>query len=309
MKTRKLAFSLPEILITMGIIGIVSILGLTMIKPNERALVFQYYNAYNTLRTAVFNIQQDAIDANYSINTTFTELDKKFADNAKELCQKLAVNPAAYNDGVTEDKTRLGYINTTRYNCEDFTKTVEKFAYPDKEELTNEYLAFQSSNSMRYYLSDKFEIKVKDDLNNNEVKKEVFWVLVDINGPRKPNTAVWNKNKPADIVPFLITTGGQVIPAGYPTVDRRYMSASVKIFDGNIEKYLQTSFSYRDAQKIAFNDLQYPTVDPSSIYKTVEQTIRAEVDTTQEQHEDCKATTGFPAPCTIEIDGHSRDGF
>lgn len=112
------AFSLPELLIFLVIVGIISVLMLTIVKPNDKALKYQYYNAYNTLRTAGYNVSQDVADAQQSDDTTLTSFDKRLPNTPAEWCKRLAVNRNAA-EGTADAK--YGYINTAKYNCNSFS--------------------------------------------------------------------------------------------------------------------------------------------------------------------------------------------
>ncbi len=311
MKKNKLAFSLAEILITISIAGFISVLAMTLIRPNDKTLIYQYYNAYNALRTAAYNIQQDVIDANYSRDTSYQSVERRFAYTAQELCQKLAINPNikdGTNSPENEYKKRLGYINTTKYNCLDYKGYKNTTFDTSWLDNTNYSLAFQASNSMLYYISELAIFKIEDNLNNLIINKAGFIVLVDVNGMRKPNTIVPRKGNSADIVPFVVLTSGQVIPIGIPTVDKKYLKAKVKIYTQSGEKWLSDSFSYKDAQIIAFGNKQYPQDDLSSVYKLNNISINPK-ESTIHQHNECKVKEGLLPPCTIEVEKHAKSMF
>ena len=54
-----------------------------------------------------------------------------------------------------------------------------------------------------------------------------FVVIADLNGSKRPNTTAWRMDRPADIVAFAVTNTNDVVPLGYPEIDRRYLSARV----------------------------------------------------------------------------------
>lgn len=306
----KSAFSLAEILITMGIVGFICVLAITLIRPSDKTLIYQYYNAYNTLRTATYNIQQDVIDANYSHDDSYNDIEKRFANTAEELCQKLASNPQNHsevNSAEQEYKTRLGYINTSKYNCTGYKGYTNSKGF-DESWLDNKLytLAFQTSNSMLYYISEPSVLKIQDNLNNLVINKIGFVVLVDTNGTRKPNTINTKNGRLADIVPFIVLTSGHVIPIGTPTIDKKYMKAKVKIFTQNGEKWLSENYSYRDAQIVAFDDKQYPIDDLSSVYKINDILINSKNTTTVKQNDECVVKEDELPPCTVEIEKYEK---
>lgn len=256
---KKHAFTIPEVLIVIVVIGIIMVMMITIVKPNEKYLRPAYTNTFTNLNNAAFNIKQDANKA-YGLFIE-TDPDKKptepilpedtsFPVEVRDLCKKLAVDPN--NMG-----SKYGYLNTLVNNCSSF-KPIELSSR--NEDFKDENIAFISSNSMKYYMSDIQSTNYTSSSNN--IKFFVVWV--DLNGKRKPNTIEWKKNKPADIVPYIITTTGEVVPTGYPTVDLRYLSARVEISD-NTQTVYSTSQTFYETQKRAYGSTEYPTLDPTSV--------------------------------------------
>lgn len=283
----KKAFSTVEILIVIGVIGIIIVLSFTMVRPFDRTTIYQYYNAYNTLKNAAYNINADALDAVKSTENTITDFDKRFALNSTELCKKLAVDR-------NNPDSKYGYINTVEYNCEDDTPS------------------FKASSTMIYTISDMITYKQKDSLKNSESNRNGFIVLVDLNGEKKPNTSQWKKGRAVDIVPFLVTSAGQVLPLGSPTVDKRYMTASAKITENSKQLFTKT-VTYREAQIMAFGDKEYPSVDTTSIRDSLTGNVDLpQIDSSIElpaaqQDARCVVDDGFVPPCTVEVDEYTRN--
>ncbi len=208
------AFSLAEMLIVLVIISIVVVFTLTLIKPDDSALRIQYYKAYNTVATAAYNIYEKALTEN-----------KEMYEN-EELCSFLKY-----------------YINTSsKYSCNQSYVDLSGSAF------NKDNIQFTASNGMVFYMSRSFTT----NYFQKEQKHRIIWV--DINGKRRPNSAKWHENKPADIVAFDITDGGEVVPLGYPKIDVRYMSANVVYSD---EEQKQDTMSFYKAQRTAFGQQQY----------------------------------------------------
>lgn len=296
----KRAFSLPELLIFMTIVGVISVFMITIIKPNDKALKYQYYNAYNTLRTAGYNINQDAIDAVESGDSSYTAVDKRFPINAKELCTKLAVNR---NSDPTKSDGKYGYINTAVYNC-NAGPTVPKSGTPSS--FTDEKMAFQSSNSMKFYITERSTYNVTNSLGGS-VSVTYFLVWVDLNGNRGPNTTDWKEGKAADIVPFLMTDNGNVVPLGNPIKDMKYLEARVQ-FVTDEKTYYSEPMTFYQAQMTAYGTKQYPSVDMNSVrasWKTLFSGTAAAPKTypsEKSQDSQCTAATGDITPCSVEIE-------
>lgn len=325
MKMNKNGFTIPELLIFLTIVGVISVFMMTIIKPGEKYLPYAYYNAYNTLSTAAFNIREDANDLNMSdTNNTEKPEDKVFpgANNefntsaalttmGRELCKKLAVDPNADN----ETAAQYGYINTSEYYCSTFTPIKNMAAtFPD-----NQTPAFRASNSMLYYISIMGKLEVPDAMNNNQIQTiKYFIVWVDLNGDRRPNTAKWSPKKPADIVPFMVTTSGAVLPIGAPTIDTRYMTARVQYPTDNKRKFSVKSASYYEAQIMTYDNKEFPSYDLLSLRTSITNRFKStaygqvktelsEIDKRAKIDDNCKITENEPPVCTMIIDENTRN--
>ena len=213
-KFLKNAFTLAETLIVLVIIGVVVIFMLVTIKPDNTVLRMQYHKAYYALATAAYNIYERALDENKTM----------YED--QELCKYLEYY---INNTAGENACSASYV------------AMNGASFPEDS------IQFIASNGMIFYMSKSF----KTNYFEKEQTHRVIWV--DINGERRPGTAVWNEKKPADIVAFDITDTGEVVPLGYPKVDVRYIGAKVVYPNDKISAV--TSF-YR-AQTMAFGNNQY----------------------------------------------------
>lgn len=216
-KLLKKAFTIPEILIVLAIVGVIVVLMLTMVKPDSNLLNLQYMKAYNTLSVASYNIYNDTFKNNNSV---------MYKDD--QLCTAL-----------TE------YINTAK----DSTCNADYVPIDDKS-ITDSKIKFVSSNDMRFYMTKAFKLTGAVD----EAMHRIIWV--DINGNRPPNTSVWTENTPADIVAFDINDFGEVIPLGYPKIDERYMIARVVFPDDELNEGSR-AISYTSALSKAFGAKQF----------------------------------------------------
>lgn len=294
------AFSLPELLIFLVIVGVISVLMLTIVKPNDKALKYQYYNAYNTLRTAGYNVSQDVADAQQSDDTTLTSFDKRLPNTPAEWCKRLAVNRNAV-EGSSDAK--YGYINTAKYNCNSFSPVSTNPS--DSNFKNNSKVAFQASNSMKYYISSKSSSSFTDNLSNGTTTLTYYLIWVDLNGDRAPNTKEWKEGRPADIVPFFVSDYGEVVPIGYPITDKRYLTASVK-YVTDTQTYYSEPMTFYEAQMDAYGSKEYPTIDLFSIrrsFKTKFSSISPKTYPTEKsQDSKCSVSSGDVTPCSVEVD-------
>ena len=310
MKSNKSAFTIPELLIFMTIVGVVSVTMMSVIKSTERYLPYAYYNAYNALSTAAMNIREDALDNNLQNDETIDINDKFFPGDsstgqtgvtaARELCKKLAIKASTADE--------YGYINTTENKCDTFTPVASTGAFSDTDDVGK--YAFRASNSMLFYISQPDSLDVEDDLittaENTKTTVNYFIVWVDLNGDRRPNTATWSARKSADIVPFIVTTGGQVLPAGGPITDIRYTTARVQYATDTMNRYLPRSTSYLEAQIRAYGDKQYPSYDQFSINDAF-RTKFASTLYAENQAEITKITgrVSVDDKCNVDVEGNS----
>ena len=314
------AFTIPELLIFLGIVGVVSVLMMTIIKPSEKYLPYAYYNAYNALSTAAFNIKEDANDNNMSGDETISDDDKYFpgslknpdsdsVTSAQELCKKLANNPDA-----SDEDDKYGYINTSEYACKTFTSYASDGNFDVKATP-----AFRATNSMKFYIGKLAKLNVPNSMEsdkNYELKYFIVWV--DLNGDRNPNIAEWNKNKPSDIVPFVVTTSGGVIPIGAPTIDTRYTTVRIKYPSDSSLKYSPKSMTFLEGQIAAYDNKEFPSYDQLSLsnslynsfkdktaYKNTADIITL-IKNKAKLDDKCNFNDGYPSACTILIDENTR---
>jgi len=306
MKAKKYAFTIPELLIFITIVGVVSVLMMSILKPTERYFPYSYYNAYNTLKTAALNIREDAVLNRQDTHEDILEADKFFPGamssedenyaktSAQELCKKLAITASSADT--------YGYINTTEYYCTSFTPVSNTGSFSDADDKSK--YAFRATNSMLFYISELGTVAVKDDMDNeNSVDISYFIVWVDLNGDRLPNSATWTENKMADIVPFIVTTGGHVLPAGGPITDIRYTTSRVQYSTDSVVKYLPQSMSYLEAQIRAYGDKEYPTFDLHSINATFREQFKDTLYAKNEAEIDAVVeNTSIDDKCALGVD-------
>ena len=283
MKLIKNAFTIPELLIFLTIVGVISVFMMTIIKPSERYLPYAYYSVYTALSEAAFNIKEDAVDINNAdVDNTAKAEDKVFpgvktdpnnggeAKNAaRELCKKLAIDPESDPDDANSGY-QYGYINTTEYFCDAGDFQALSLSSKVTENDLETKMAFRATNSMKFYISELASVNVPDNMNNNTQQNVKYFVVwVDLNGDRRPNTTAWSEKKPADVVPFIITTAGKVIPAGAPILDNRYSTVRIQYPVGSDLKYSRESMTFLQGQVKAYNNRQYPSYELFSIINSI----------------------------------------
>ena len=185
---RKTAFTLAEVLITLGIIGVVAAMTLpTLINNIKHAeLNTQLKKSYSVLSQAILRMSEDTgLTINYDNfpNQTFILTFKKyflgFGDCGHSACEVLDISDPSADD----------YRLSKRY------KTYSKSRYLENS-------LFDEGQMM---LADSMFIMVQ----NSDIKKYGILISVDVNGLNKlPNA--WGH----DIFTFEITDNGKLLPMG-----------------------------------------------------------------------------------------------
>lgn len=290
----KKGFSIPEILIVLTIVAIAAVAFMTTLKPNDIVLKKLYYNAYRTLSSAAYNIMGDVEDYNQKLYDEAAETGgdepdpsalKKYPTTTVELCERL----------VSADKGYINVLGTATCSASADFQSTAQFEGKTYDQLAAQ-ASFIASNGMLFFMSQM-----------NDEGDALVWV--DLNGNRKPNSALWKETKPADIVPFMIMHNGTVLPLGAPTFDIRYMTARVVYADPDMKpsdenaKYYK-SMSYAAAKKSAFGGVTYPKEPISRIDPTDSNTEFTKLITMPSRSDKCPdiddKDNEFPT-CSVEV--------
>ena len=217
------AFTLAEILVVFVIIGIISTIGVTTVKPWEKAFKHAYSRIYNSLGLATYN---------WVVNG---KTEASFPTSAQDLCKGLAY----YMNNVEDNCSSAPYItaaspSTGTYPNSSIFKLGSAGSKPHLVLSNGVKLWIGASTSAPEGGTGNAPWKQEIVLqpaggSGSAVKDEVTYYLVfaDLNGDRAPNSPILRPNVMADVVAFAITNQFVVIPLGYPVVDKRYLSAHV----------------------------------------------------------------------------------
>ena len=185
---KKFGFTLAEILITMGIVGVVAAITLptlmsdtasAQIGPKLAKAVSMFEQANLTM------LNENSLDA-ISNMEIFTE-DDSVVKYGEELSNYLKISQYEY------DNTEGNRDNTTKTSCS-----------PDKSSLTYDTPTFVAKDGVMYMIS-AFE-KAKSSLPPH--KTHIGYVWIDLNGESLPNTAG------TDLFLFALYNDGSLKPAG-----------------------------------------------------------------------------------------------
>ena len=251
---KKDAFCMVEILMVLSFIGIIIVLETIILQNRINQYSAPYFNAYNSLTKAAYNVLADMYCPDSGPNAICPDGPRAFPTTPENLCSRLTefINTA----GAANIHCSAQNINN---NASNFSEDSVKFV---------------ASNSFKYYISSLKKVEVEDETIN------YFIVYIDLNGNSKPNRVGMKyetnggKITPIDkiypdIVPFAVTTRGEVVPMGYPVYSNMYLTARVKypasVIEGEIndDRY-SPMMTFNDAARKSWGNGEYSDI-PFSI--------------------------------------------
>ena len=263
-KTNKSGFTLAEMLCALAIVGILTALALTVMKPAEKsAMKYLYMNAYTALEKAFYNATIDGCepfsdlpdeDGNSPVHSETQDT------GTKNLCEGLTT-----------------YINTTsnvKTDEDDFADSCSDTKLADikgddfSSDAVRNNIQFTATNGMEFYISKR--------LHSVEHGFYFYLVFVDINGKKAPNSLeyTYKGGKEADdydesdpdereqkykdriepdIFAFALLDTGKICPIGIAEYDSNILTARFAYFKSNGEiLYTKKSMAYYQAKGAAW---------------------------------------------------------
>ncbi|MBE7708492.1 MAG: hypothetical protein E7Z88_07285 [Cyanobacteria bacterium SIG27] len=220
----KKAFSMVELILIITLIGFIIIAELTILNNKMNEYGQPYFTAYNALKKASYNVLADMYCPGEACPVKDLKAPRKFPKTSEELCERLSefINTAGKVENMHCAATE-GY--------EDINIMADNF---DEQHDKPRMIA---SNSYRFYFtsdtssggSKPLRISGIKDVYGHEYNVDYFIVWIDLNGEKEPNRITCNNSKLyPDIVPFAVTTRGEVIPMGFPIYNTLYLTAKIK---------------------------------------------------------------------------------
>ena len=223
----KKGFSLSELIIVFGIIGIMVTLGLKSFSNNDNQIKYLYSSLYHSLDRALYNTmlywvpeddyQRQPFKTSVSNNSTVTSVSD--AQGAERLCKAL-----------------VEYINTIDEACS------ASNAVDDSGEdslFTPEKVQFEAFNGMRFWISKRYPETTSSSIADTNMK--FFIVYADVNGVKPPNSLRYQQNyvdanssastnnsvkdmRDPDIFAFAAMEDGRVVPIGIAEFEPRFLT-------------------------------------------------------------------------------------
>ena len=195
-------FTIAEVVITTVIVGIVSLVGLMSFKPNAKMKSAYYKHIYDTLKTAAYNGYLEKHDR-------FGHMPGSNNFTPEGLCEDLVF-----------------FINTTENNCD----RGGPIDFNDENRIN-----FITTNGISFWFYDE-AFPIIDGLANhvidsygNDISRTVVIVYADISPKQRNKVPFSNARDNGNIVPFLITDLGEVLPIGAPLLNSEIIKAGVKL--------------------------------------------------------------------------------
>ena len=197
MKAQKKAFTLTEVLIVMLIVGFILTVQLIVLTGKINQYGAPYYTAYSAIKKTGYNILADIYCPEcYTTGGRVPQCQEDKVYNCKDYPRNFPTNKGELCSRFTE------FINAAKTNC-------SRPAISDATTITKTTPPhIIATNGFRFYFSD---------IKTHSTGTQFFIVYIDLNGEGEPNRVTCNSSDVLpDIVPFALTTRGEIIPIGYP---------------------------------------------------------------------------------------------
>ena len=217
---KKQGFTLAEVLITLGIIGIITALimpAINHLKPDENKVI--YLKVYDTLADTIKDLATNsriypACENENNINCSENPL----FNTEKPLIEPF--NTDAYQ-GATKLCNLLAFaLGDNNPNCK-----AENYTYSNDTFKNN--ISFVTSNGMQWIVSQRRSITTNGSSATFQAD-----IYVDINGNKGSNAIYSADNDKPDIFKFMVAANGTVVPAD--PAGRAYIASRKSLLKKNV---------------------------------------------------------------------------
>lgn len=237
---KKSAYTLAEMMLVFGLIGILAIFSIGSIKSREDKYAKMMYNkTHFNLITAVYNIRlelQREVENNPSDPNRQTIDLLSDSEFCNELVKWLNVSSKSLNR-CNDNNVMVDHAGT---------RIVTK---GEKDNVPQNY-KFVTTNGINWFMAPMFLEQVPQGAEPK--RHRVIWI--DINGSYGYNTADCSQHLRCDRFAFDIVNEQYVLPLGFPKLDRGYAKAVAKYpLDLDHPEWAQTEIgSYYEEQCATF---------------------------------------------------------
>lgn len=270
------AYTVAELMVVFVFIGAIMIIGLHTLNNRQIDYFGRYYTVFDALTRSVYNTSIDtscrvdgtACDAENGGRQFPTKPNGKMVKMTDEEGKQVDVPENNLCSRLTEYLNFVEPSSCIITNESDLeNKLIKDLTNKDEfdKQFDEAHMQFATTNGFLIYFSELKSITVN---HGGTTPREIkyFIVYVDLNGTSKPNTAL---PPHPDIVPFVVTTDGVVIPVGHPIYDNTYMTAKVVTSGNDINQTI--SLPLDEARRMAFGETIYTDI-PLTMIRVFEDT-------------------------------------
>ena len=237
---KKSAFTLPEILIAMAIIGIVVTFGLKASLQNDKGIRYIYSNTYHVLDRALYNATHyptnpDPFDNNITGRNGNGETITT-DEGTKRLCLMLT----EYINTVEPNPCNAsGAVGSRPARADSSQRLISDTA--NDTEFTADMVQFTATNGVRYFISRRMPYEgINSSRGLQPGDSTFFLIFADVNGTKFPNSMRYisasdinhrKKSVDPDIFAFAAMDFGRVVPLGPPEFDGRFMLSRIMYYN------------------------------------------------------------------------------
>ena len=222
LKRLKFGMTMSEVLVAMGVIGIITAVMLTSYRPRQAAVRYQFRSALTAVEKAFFNSYTGGFEsfgiAGRTVNIDDTDYEIVRNDTTDTGSQIVCF-------GLTR------YINTINAIDADHdwasSCSATRVVSINGDDLTADNVQFTArANNMAFWIS-----KLYEPAANATPSVKFYMVFVDVNGlDRGPNSFADNGEAP-DRYALALLPNGKVTPIGRPEFDTRVATARVMYYN------------------------------------------------------------------------------
>lgn len=233
---------MSEVLVAMGVIGIITAVMLTSYRPRQAAVRYQFRSALTAVEKAFFNSYTGGFEsfgiAGRTVNIDDTDYEIVRNDTTDTGSQIVCF-------GLTR------YINTINAIDADHdwasSCSATRVVSINGDDLTADNVQFTArANNMAFWISNLYDPDGQPDI-------KFYMVFVDVNGLDRGPNSFEDAGEAPDRYAFALLENGKVTPIGRPEFDTRIATARVMYYNAIGDILLeQNSSSFIEAKARAW---------------------------------------------------------
>lgn len=223
MKNKRYGFTLAEILLTLIIVGVITVLSFQTIKMQKTTFGFSCYHFFRDLKITVGHMASQTVGGSLASFSCDRAADSDNPDDYT-TCMTAGQN-STENDFLLNYKTGTGFCKGLASFMATASAVKCTAADLNNATLENIYGGINADTVPNFTLLNKNFIYVSNRVvpTGTGAAKPYRIVSADLNGYSKPNEVG------KDIISFAVFDNGEVLPLGEPAENTKYFMGVVKI--------------------------------------------------------------------------------